>query len=47
VVRVLKIKPKKWNEFQHYRDRDPTWIKLHKRLLDDCEFQSMPLASKR
>jgi uncharacterized phage protein (TIGR02220 family) len=46
VVRVVKIKPKKWNEFQHYRDRDPTWIKLHKRLLDDFEFQSMPLASR-
>ena len=32
--------------FQHYRRRNPPWVKLHKRLLDDYEFQNLPLASK-
>ena len=41
-----RIRPKNWHSFQHYKDRDPTWIKLHKKLLDDYEFQSLPLASR-
>jgi hypothetical protein len=43
---VKIIRPKNWNEFQHYKDRSPIWIKLHKRLLDDFDFQSMPVASR-
>ena len=43
---MARIAPKNWNEFQHYRDRDPTWIKLHKKLLDDFEFQCLPVASR-
>lgn len=43
---MARIRPKNWKSFQHYRDRDPTWIKLHKRLLDDFEFHSLPLASQ-
>lgn len=23
----------KWDEYQHYKDRDPPWIKLHKKML--------------
>jgi len=42
----MHITPKNWAEFQHYKDRDPTWIKLHKRLLDDYEFQCLPVASR-
>lgn len=42
----LKIKPKKWEEFQHYKDRNPTWIKLHRKLLDDVTFQRLPRASQ-
>lgn len=37
---------KKWEEFQHYKDRQPPWIKLHKTLLDDYEFHCLPVASK-
>ncbi len=37
---------KNWNEFQHYKDRSPSWIKLHKGLLDDFEYQCLPIASK-
>ena len=42
----MKIRPKKWAEFQHYRDRTPPWIKLHHKLLDDFVFQSLPDASR-
>ena len=37
---------KNWAEFQHYKDRSPPWIKLHRALLDDFQFTSLPLASK-
>lgn len=42
----MKIIPKNWTSFQHYKDRSPSWIKLHKALLDDFEFQCLPLASR-
>jgi hypothetical protein len=29
---------KNWSEFQHYKDRDPKWIKLYRYLLDDIEW---------
>jgi hypothetical protein len=35
-----------WDEFQHYKDRSPPWIKLHNQLLEDYEFECMPDASK-
>ena len=40
------LTPKNWKSFQHYRDRSPAWIKLHKGLLDDFEFACLPVASK-
>lgn len=40
------IAPKNWESFQHYKDRSPPWIKLHKKLLDDYEFQCLPVASR-
>jgi hypothetical protein len=43
-IRTLRIK--NWSEFQHYKDRNPPWIKLHRSLLDDYEFSSLPDASK-
>ena len=36
-----------WDEFQHYKDRDPTWIKLYNRLLDDYAFGLLPDADVR
>ena len=42
----MVIKPKNWKDFQHYKDRAPPWIKLHKSLLDNYEFHSLQLASK-
>ena len=37
---------KNWAEFQHYKDRRPPWIKLHRQLLDDYEFHRMSDASR-
>lgn len=42
----MHIRPKNWGEFQHYKDRSPPWIKLHKGLLDDYDFQCLPVASR-
>lgn len=42
----MRITPKDWREFQHYKDRNPPWIRLHKSLLDNYEFQCLPVASK-
>lgn len=37
---------KNWEQFQHYADRSPPWIKLHRSVLDDYEFTALPDASK-
>jgi hypothetical protein len=42
----MKLTPKNWDNFQHYKHRSPPWIKLHKNLLDDMAFQRLPVASK-
>ena len=42
----MKITPKNWQQFQHYRDRNPVWIKLHRSLLNDYEWHCLPVASK-
>jgi hypothetical protein len=42
----MKLIPKNWESFQHYKDRSPTWIKLHKHLLDDMAFQRLPVGSR-
>lgn len=40
------LTPKNWKSFQHYKERTPAWIKLHKGLLTDFEFTRLPLASR-
>lgn len=35
-----------WEEYQHYKNRDPVWIKLYHRLLDDYEYGCLQDASK-
>ena len=42
----MSIIPKNWTTFQHYKDRSPTWIKLHRSLLDDFAYSRLPVASK-
>lgn len=42
----MKLTPKNWDNFQHYKHRSPPWIKLHRNLLDDMHYQRLPVASK-
>jgi len=42
----MKIRPRNWGDFQHYKDRSPPWIRLHRCLLDDFDFQRLPVASR-
>lgn len=37
---------KNWGELQHYKDRNPPWIKLHNHLLDDYEFEMLGDSAK-
>lgn len=40
------LRVKGWENFQHYKDRNPPWIKLHRDLLRDYEFSCLQDASK-
>jgi len=42
----MLIRPNRWREFQHYKDRCPPWIKLHSDLLKNRDFVCLPIASK-
>jgi hypothetical protein len=42
----VSLTPKNWKSFQHYKDRAPIWIKLHRSLLDDFDYHRLPVASK-
>lgn len=42
----MTLTPKNWDNFQHYKHRSPPWIKLHRNLLDDMQYQRLPVASK-
>jgi hypothetical protein len=44
--KFMLLQPKNWGTFQHYKDRCPPWIKLHRDLLINREFMCLPLASK-
>lgn len=37
---------KDWEEFQHYKDRAPPWIKLYNKLLENYQFGRLQDASK-
>lgn len=40
------LEVKNWDEFQHYKKRNPPWIKLHNTLLNNYEFTCLQDASK-
>lgn len=40
------FKIKNWDKFQHYKNRQPPWIKLHRELLNNYEFSCLQDASK-
>lgn len=50
--RACRVKPARffrvvgWDDFQHYKHRDPPWVKLHRRLLDNFAWSRLPDASK-
>jgi hypothetical protein len=43
-LRMFRVR--NWEKFQHYKDRNPPWIKLHTELLDNYEFSRLQDASK-
>ena len=43
---MITARVKNWSQFQHYKDRAPPWLKLHRGLLDDFDFARLPVASK-
>lgn len=42
----MMLTPRGWTDFQHYKDRAPPWIRLHRKLLDNFDFHCMPVASR-
>lgn len=40
------IRVRNWDRFQHYKDRNPPWIKLHTCLLEDDDFEVLHSAAK-
>lgn len=42
----MKIRPRNWRDFQHYKNRNPPWIRLHRSLLDNRDYHCLPVASK-
>ncbi len=42
----MRLAPKNWREFQHYSNRNPPWIRLQRKLLDDKDFHRLPVASR-
>src|SRR5690554_116115 len=40
------IRIKNWEQFQHYKDRNPPWIKLHRELLSSRTWVMLDDASK-
>lgn len=43
---MTALSVRNWQQFQHYKDRDPLWIKVYSRLLDDADFLSLPEAAQ-
>lgn len=43
---MTHLRIRNWERFQHYRDRNPLWVKLYRDLLDDAELMRLPDASK-
>ena len=41
-----RLVPKDWEQFQHYKDRRPPWIKIHRSLLDDRAYMALPVEAR-
>lgn len=44
MTRYLRVR--NWKEFQHYKDRDPVWFKVYRRLLTDPDFLALTDAQR-
>lgn len=42
----MSLSVRNWDKFQHYKARRPPWIKLHRGLLEDRAFLSLPLSAQ-
>lgn len=42
----MRLTVRNWAQFQHYKDRSPPWIRLHRGLLDNKDFQRLPVESR-
>lgn len=40
------FKIKKWSSYQSYKDRNPPWVRFHKKTLNDFKFQKMAAESR-
>jgi hypothetical protein len=43
---MQQYRVRNWERFQHYKDRNPPWIRLHRSILDDYDFHCLPDASR-
>lgn len=41
-----RLRVRNWERFQHYKQRNPPWIKLYRALLLDPDFVELPDATK-
>jgi hypothetical protein len=41
----MKLRIRKWDQFQHYSKRRPPWIKLHRQLLDNRHWHELSPSS--
>jgi hypothetical protein len=43
---IVRLAVKGWSQFQHYKHRKPPWIRLHRKLIDDLDWNRLPIASR-
>lgn len=42
----MSLRVKNWSKFQHYKDRCPPWIKLHREVMNDMAFMALTLEQR-
>jgi len=43
----VTLRIKGWEQFQHFKDRRPPWIKLYRDILDDIQWHELPAQSAK
>jgi hypothetical protein len=46
LAKAPQLRIKKWDEYQHYKERRPPWVKFHTSLLDNYELMALRASSK-